>query len=266
MGEARRRSAKLQEFLREHPFCCFCGGLAVADTVDHVPARAIFSDKQWPVSYEFPACNLCNSATRLDEEFIALLSRLHMSNAPASEKMQINALFRSIRRRRPELLREMSVDAKAARNALRSSQTSLPRGLLYRDIPFAAVNGPLVRSAVSIFSKKLGLALYYKHAGRPLPARGALWTQWWTNWSVIDNPIPEGFTSAAPGIATLMRNSADLSNQFSYRWGMSEGCDMACSLAGFRESFAVGIFVGCDLSRMSPIPETQLLRPFDHRS
>jgi hypothetical protein len=272
MGEAKRsavaRSAKLKVFLKLHPYCCFCGGLAAAENIDHVPARSIFNNRQWPESYEFPACKRCNRATSGDEEVIAILSRLALSEQDNSsaELDRFRRLLRSMRERRPELLAEMWVDSRGARDPLRERNFVLPGGRMYRDLPLIAVNGPLVQNAVRSFARKLGLALHYKHTGSAVPRTGALWMRWWTNWSVQDDAIPSSILTVAPELPEVIRNRVDLSSQFSYRWGPPgvENPKKLCFLAVFRQSFAIAIFTGADSDQFDPIPSEGLMRPFEH--
>jgi hypothetical protein len=64
MGTSR---LKRQRFFAEHPHCCFCGGMKLATTIDHVPNRACFLGRYGPETFEFPACDACQRSTRLDE-------------------------------------------------------------------------------------------------------------------------------------------------------------------------------------------------------
>ena len=79
MGQAM---SSRQKFLRNHPYCCFCGGSELATTRDHIPSRACFNKRNWPEGFEFPACEPCNSKTRDDEQWVAVLSRM-LPNATA---------------------------------------------------------------------------------------------------------------------------------------------------------------------------------------
>jgi hypothetical protein len=67
MGEAKQRKIRQRRFLEEHNLCCFCGGTIEATTVDHVPARTCFKGRAYPETFEFPACQPCNAASRIDE-------------------------------------------------------------------------------------------------------------------------------------------------------------------------------------------------------
>jgi hypothetical protein len=58
-----RKSSKKTRFLREHPYCCFCGGTRAATTLDHALPKACFPRDIWPEEFEFPSCNLRNNGT-----------------------------------------------------------------------------------------------------------------------------------------------------------------------------------------------------------
>ena len=80
MGEAKRsavaaRSAT-QRQIGEHPFCCYCGGLKPATTIDHQPPKILFPNKHRPKGLEFSACEDCNRASSGDDAVFALASRM----------------------------------------------------------------------------------------------------------------------------------------------------------------------------------------------
>ena len=81
MGEAKRKRNQKENFLKQHPWCCFCGGAAPATTVDHIPSRQMFSLRRRPKGLEVPACEVCNQATRLHEQIAAMLGRVYQPNA-----------------------------------------------------------------------------------------------------------------------------------------------------------------------------------------
>lgn len=48
------------KLLRQHPYCCFCGGTTKSVSIDHMPPRKLFLDGIRPKGLEFPACRRCN--------------------------------------------------------------------------------------------------------------------------------------------------------------------------------------------------------------
>ena len=75
MGEAKKKNKQKAVFLKQHPFCCFCGGEKPATTIDHVPSIQLFRLKKRPKGLEFPACKQCNQSTGTHELVAAFLSR-----------------------------------------------------------------------------------------------------------------------------------------------------------------------------------------------
>ena len=115
MGERNRRR---RFFFEQHPVCCFCGGRTQATTVDHSPSRSIFFERRWPEGYAFPACENCNSATRLDELLVAMLSRVNSgASTPAHEDAEIAKYLADVANNFPGLLEAMRPTAEQLRKA-----------------------------------------------------------------------------------------------------------------------------------------------------
>jgi hypothetical protein len=104
MGQAKNKSAGLAKFLAQHPRCCFCGGLRVAETGDHVPGRAIFLERKWPEGYLFPACTDCNAATSKDEMLIAVFARAFPNAETGVEQREFRAALSGPSNNWPETL------------------------------------------------------------------------------------------------------------------------------------------------------------------
>src|SRR5262249_10314418 len=102
-----RSSSRRKEFLRKHPLCCFCGGVAPSEEPDHVPSRVLFDNREWPEGYEFPACVLCNRASRHHEQVIAMLSRIFPDAQSPEEKREVHARIQAVANNFPEILIEM---------------------------------------------------------------------------------------------------------------------------------------------------------------
>jgi hypothetical protein len=95
------RTAYRSRFFAEHPRCCFCGGAAIATTIDHVPSRAVFDGPVWPEGYDFPACDACNAVTANAELLVALISKMHAH----IEEGQLDRLMSGVRNNFPEVYR-----------------------------------------------------------------------------------------------------------------------------------------------------------------
>jgi hypothetical protein len=104
MGEKARRK---RLFLAKDPFCCFCGGDSPATTEDHVPSRTLFTLWQWPEGYVFPACENCNSATRLAEQIFSFLSRCHQDPLGQQEETEFNQALDALGNNHPGIIQEI---------------------------------------------------------------------------------------------------------------------------------------------------------------
>src|SRR5580704_14263644 len=98
---SRRVRQRKQEFLAQHPLCCFCAGDSRTEEVDHVPGRVFFRNRNWPVGYEFPACAQCNRATSLDEQVMALVARMNMNAETEEDRQEFVKLVRAVRNNHP---------------------------------------------------------------------------------------------------------------------------------------------------------------------
>ncbi len=162
MGEARQKQCSRQEFLREHPLCCYCGDTAT--TTDHCPPRSCFIQRTWPEGYEFPCCESCNARGRRDEQIVAILTRISFTkDFGPTARMEWEKLFRGLRNNQPQVADEwMSIGPSQMKRDFRSKYGNL--GDRMRIDGYGAIRlGPLTRSAMHGFSTKLGQALYYMH-------------------------------------------------------------------------------------------------------
>jgi hypothetical protein len=76
MGEQKAKLRAFETFLVDHPWCCFCGGAAQSETIDHLATKITFPNRSRPKGLEFPACKRCNSQTKSEEALLALVCRM----------------------------------------------------------------------------------------------------------------------------------------------------------------------------------------------
>jgi hypothetical protein len=259
MSENRTRK---QLFLKEHPRCCFCGGNTASAEPDHVPGRAFCRDRQWPEGYEFPACVQCNRATRLDEQAIALLSRIYPDGKTQSERAEVRKLMGEVHRNHPGLFDEMQ----PSENQLHGAKTKYgilpPAGRPLTELPILSVAGPLLNEAMRQFSRKLFCALFYKHAGANLCSTGAIAIRWYANVQINADEMDRAIAAITPSIPNLERNTVALNDQFTYRWGITDTERMGAFLAFFRQSFAIFGVANQDADDQSTPNVPQVLRPY----
>lgn len=231
-----------RRFFETHQLCCFCGGGTLATTIDHIPSRATFNGRQWPVGFDFPACQRCNSVSAQQEQLIALIARVGSINPNQLEINEYQNLLQGLQNNHPAALQEMQASANQIRAFLRERGQSLGNGLVSSDVPVLSVRGPIVRAAVDDFSRKLFLSLHYKHTGKIVPQTGGVAMKWITN-STSENPeFLEAIEQLRNGLRNppeMQRSNTRLEDQFSYKYFTNEVGTFSAYFVVFRESFAM---------------------------
>lgn len=183
MGQANARRA---QFLAQHPHCCFCGGGAPATTEDHIPARAVFANRQWPEGHVFPACGDCNRKSRWDEELLAWVARISsLDGMEENHKAEFEKLSMSIGRYRPELATKLRLYSRVETRryfrdrAIPRNAPGLPNEVHLVGMP------PEVTEAVERYGTKLAKALHYKFSNVIVPATAKIDCRVYTNAELL---------------------------------------------------------------------------------
>lgn len=250
MGNQR---ARRQQFFAQHPRCCFCGGEALATEIDHIPARHLFRNRQWPEGYEFPACSACNRASSLDELVMGALVRIRINDANNDvDKREVSESFGALNRRRPEWMQAIR---EFSRNETR-------RTLRENGLPMVTADGsevyvmempPDIVDAAQRYAEKLGRALYYKVTGRPVPPLGGVSATSLTNTQWTSPTFPLEDLQILTSQPALSRSGIDLSDQFNYRYAIANTGDAAGFLVQFGESIVMLILAFDDAATYQQI-------------
>lgn len=233
---------KRQRFFETHPTCCFCGGEQAAVQIDHIPARHLFRNRNWPEGYEFPACADCNKASSIDELVMGWIVRIQLSDLTPEDEAEMSAALEKLHARRPEWVAQMKEFSRVeTRRALREHGLSgLNRG---RDeVYMVSVPEPFA-DAMNRYGAKLGRALYYRHTGRIIPEGGHVSVKALTNTQFMSAKFPRERFRLLDVVPAVSRGKRDLSDQFAYRYAAPSDSLGAAFLVQFRESTAMLILV-----------------------
>jgi hypothetical protein len=219
MGERKLRLTKQKRFLADHPFCCFCGGTVASATIDHVPNKAFFANRDWPEGYEFPSCWNCQRGSRVSELVCAAVMR----SAPAANDFVPDEVA--------ELLRGFSKNDREAWKEFvgpeRSSPLIFPASVqrrLRRPDGSALFNlGPKIHAHIETYVIKLTKALYYMHVGQIVPEQAAVEYFTVSNAEIGEPHERQIIAMRLPGAPKLSRCSnartkAPISDQFQYSY------------------------------------------------
>lgn len=179
-----------------------------------------------------------------------MLSRIRgAGNETAAATQEFRNCLAAVRKYFPGLLENMRPRThRELRDARKKWGLTLAPGQASTDLPLITLTDPRIQSAVLNFGVKLGLALYYKHAGQVLPTEGAVSVRWYSNLQVDNDAIPRELADVMPLFPKLERARTMLSDQFFYRIGVVEEKTMATFLAMFRTAFALVGFASVDAS------------------
>jgi hypothetical protein len=238
MGQAKMRK---DQFFAQHPFCCFCGGAKSATTEDHIPARAFFTNRQWPNGYVFPSCDTCNQDTKANEAVAAAISRCSPGPSNENEKEELRRLIEGIINNDRATFDEMTDFGAKLHFFQESTSLILPYHYI-SEAPLIQI-GPLTHAHLDHFANKLIKALHYLHTKRIVPTDAKILKGIYTNLSVIQGHGPPGILRDLPGAPTLERNRQPLRDQFAYEYGLSADHLRSVFSVRFRGSFLVGGFV-----------------------
>lgn len=234
MGASKQRR---QKFLTEHPICCFCG-IADTATVDHVPPRAAFRERQFPEGFEFPACQACNSGSRQIEAVVSFYIRAFDQDEHYVPD-EVLRLYRGIQNNDLNLLPNFDLSNRDKRRALRARGMERPLDSPLSELPLVGV--PVEFSAyMASFSAKLTRALFYKELGNPVPKSHRVFTTWMDFLAPEAPEVIKGFETLLSNLTVGSRRNVDIGYQFLYLWG-ADGDDIFGAITQFSKSlFVIG--------------------------
>lgn len=252
MGEAKRKQSATQRLIAEFPNCCFCGGLRLTNTREHMPPTSLFDRSHRPDGLIMPACDECNKGTSTADLAVALLSRWDYDSS-GQQQLDHAKLVKRARIQAPELIAEwLAIDAGEKQKA---RQHLLNHGVQVPDDAGIATLGPLSVGQLNLFAHKVVLALYFTHFGRALSNIGRMCAFWRTKEDFARSGIPKIFFDLLPGYGTIAQGQWNESKTFEYRHAENIGEGLFGCLARFRQGFFACGFTVDDAGRL---PETQL--------
>ncbi len=250
MGQKRQKTLA---FLTKHPYCCFCGGNTPATTRDHLPPKSIFSGRHWPEGYEFPACQPCNNGSSNDDAIVGFVSRFNSNREPNEmELADWKKHARAFQERYPTEAKKLFLTANEKRRRFKEANIAAPEGVAYGQLPILRIT-PLMSQSIRRLSRKLILALHYKQTGLIAPSDAWYFTSLWTNFHRVTNEIPKEIFDLVPRNVNLRRGHVSLTNQFDYRFGISDDKKLGAYLTMFRKSLIVVGLLSFDPSLMRDI-------------
>lgn len=224
MGEKKRKSRSRQEILKFEPRCIYCSNPAT--TLEHMPPRSMFRDRDRLSGMEFASCHNCNVGTRAADEIAVLMA--HIMPFSTSENWQMatmQKMIKTIDQHVPgfhaEFLRPENI---------KGDWILEPTGV-YRRVKVISADGPILKRHLSVFSAKMGMALYREHVGVALPNDGVVYSTHFLN-AGLSAKSAEAMLNMMPLPGELRMGKRSSKSQFAYRYNTDEKSIIA-ALVGF---------------------------------
>ena len=205
MGEAKLKSRRRQEILSSHPRCIYCPS-PHASTIEHMPPRGLFKDKQRPSGWEFPTCSDCNEGSRGADAVAQMLSLIHPFEEEGWQSEQMKRVLPAVRKQAPRAYQEISSNEKAKSRWVKS------HGLL-RDVVVVTADGASTVAHLDAFAGKMALAVFAELMGRPIELDGTLFTQWYLN-AGLSQKAYHAHLSILPNFSALQQGKKNSGGQF----------------------------------------------------
>lgn len=236
MGEAKRKNLAKAAIVAAEPRCIYCASPAA--TIEHMPPRGMFRDKQRPGVMEFGACTACNDGTRGADAVAAMFARIApFHNESSWQTKEARGLVGAVVAHAPGVIEEVFNPGKG-----RVEWVPGPQG--FRKVVKIAADGPRVHANISVFSAKLAMALYRHHIGVALPLTGAVWCQFALSGGMVQEHLDQRIEKL-PITGTLSQGRKHVSDQFLYRYNTDERTVVA-AVAEFHRAFWITLFASSD--------------------
>ena len=243
---ARTRHRK--KFLAANPVCAFCGGVALATTIEHCPPRAMFQDRQWPEGFEFPACEACNHDSGDDDLVVSMLARMDLFEDKGNRDGKLEGLMLAANRQRPGLLAKMMPSAIEARRNNRRFGIIPDLGQTHQEAGGLKLPNEIHVSVCSL-AQKLAKGIYYRETRKVFSQSGCLLLNWFTNSDLLRDGkyvVFDLLKEIGGNSPPVQRTGVFLNDQFEYKVSLSPDADIVVLQARFGNAFGFVVF-GCTI-------------------
>ncbi len=234
-----------QKVRRNQPHCIYCGGMALGDDIDHVPPTGLFDGAWRPKGGEVTVCKPCHTGTRELDDVAGFVSRFFPNPQTDAQQADVTRSIRSFIRNYPHLVNEAG------------------RPEPYEQIEGAGSFhvGPLMRSVMTTFAARVGLALHHRMTGEIIGPNGGIFAHWYTNYQGMEGRLPDEFLETLGPGYTMVQGTKDVGDQFSFAFSTGSDHGATGYWATFRKSFATMTFVSQSVSDFSVVRPIDIYRP-----
>lgn len=239
MGEAKQKSRNNKQILLENPRCIYCA--LPANTVEHMPPKAMFKDRFRLSGMEFGCCEACNGGTKGADAIASFLALLSPTDDPHNE-WQLPVILRLLdtsERLAPgfkaELLKQQTTE-----KGFRANQS----GFL-EPVTKIVANGPIIKRNMTAFSAKLAMALFREHVGKPLTEGSGVFVRWFLNAGLSEKQALH-YLRILPISSELRMGRQTSIKQFRYYYNCDEK-SLIMAMIGFHSNLHILVAATSDM-------------------
>lgn len=232
MGEAKQRSLSRAQIMADAKRCVYCSSITLS-TIEHMPPRGVFKDKDRPSGWEFACCSRCNEGSRGADAVGQLMALIEPVTENEWKLIQMRKALSGVRSHAPRVAIELGLEDKAR------SVFFNRKGLLHPAIELEA-DGPATAAHLDVFAAKMAMASFATYVGRPLGMEGTIYTQWFLNQGISQ----EGYhatLSIMPLFGQLEQGRKVSGEQFSLNYNTDQKSIVAAYIS-FHHCFTIVIF------------------------
>ncbi len=209
----RNRATRLEQFLKQNPICCLCGGTRPATSREHAPPRVMFVDKQRPKGIEVPACDRCNLGTANADQlaaFFCFSQALSLLEGKAKKRE-----FRSFKK----VLTAVANNNQSTQKFFTDFGTMFANvNGVFRPMRKVGINKKAVGDELNPWAVKQVLALWYNKTKIIVPENSVIFVRWFSLIEQKTNSRAETLRKSFPSFSTLSQGKLNADRQFSVRF------------------------------------------------
>jgi hypothetical protein len=207
-----------------------------------VPPRTCFPDRAAPEGFEFPACDKCQKATRLDELAFGMFVRITDPSPDNYRREELQKAVQGVRNNLPHLMPSVGLTRRDKRNALKAKGLAVPQGMTIADVPMVSVPAN-INEIVERYARKLAAALYYREKSKPVGLDFEIYVTWTT---ATDKNSMTAFLEMAkmsPFVTVGERTNLQFGDRFGYRYHKADENDLFNAVAQFGQGLVLAMLV-----------------------
>lgn len=205
-----------------------------------MPPKAMFKNKDRPGGMEYGCCAPCNHGSRTSDATAAFVA--HSTSGDDWKVPRLVELFGTIKLHEPDFPAEFFRSGNQRDIHLKQASGLITSAKKVR------LDGPVVNRHLTIFSAKLGMALFREHTGEPMPENSGVFLNWFGTPSIEQSPSANALIDMLPELGELKQGTKQSKDQFIYHY-LSDSKTVVAAFMRFHTSLHINVVAIADLAK-----------------